>query len=483
MDSRRVVVILGIVGVVGLCACSALAILLLDRSDSIRESLERFVFNEIETDSPNTPASTRVVLPTLEATQPTDGTPPSQESTTVPAQSIVIDAEVLAQMEEIETQVSQLRGLNATDPVERSLLSPADLYQYVLDDFLDEYSEEEAIDDALVLSLFGILEPEFDLFNFYLELYSEQIAGFYDDEVKKMFVVQESEFRGIERLTYAHEYVHALQDQVWGFEEGLNYNDESCELDSERCAGISALVEGDATLLEEQWLLEYAKSTDIGQILEFYESYESPVYDSAPAFMQQDFLFPYTYGTDFVREIHSQGGWPSIDQVYSDPPVSTEQILHPERYPWDTPIEIQPPDLEAALAGAWREIEFNVLGEWFTQLVLSEYVSDDLAIVAAEGWGGDVYVAMVDEGSRDGALFLMTIWDSARDAQEFAAAFLDYGDARFGNRQVELGRFTWESAEGLVLFERSGNQTLWVLAPDEDTVNAIRSAANFPLGN
>jgi hypothetical protein len=386
-------------------------------------------------------------------------------------------------MAEIEAQVSQLRGLSATGPVERSLLTPDDLYQHVLNDFLDEYSEEEAVDDALVLYLFGLLEPEFDLFNFYLDLYSEQIAGFYDDEVKKMFVVQESEFRGMERLTYAHEYVHALQDQIWGFEDGLDYTDESCELDSERCAGISALVEGDATLLEEQWLLEYATQTDIGQILEFYENYESPVYDSAPDFMQEDFLFPYTYGTDFVREIHSQGGWSSIDQIYSDPPVSTEQILHPERYPWDTPIVIEPPDLEAELGGTWREIEFNVLGEWYTQLVLSEHVSDDLAIVAADGWGGDVYIAMEEEGNRRGALFLMTIWDSAHDAQEFTAAFLEYGDARFGSRQVDLGTFTWESAEGFVLFERSGNQTLWILAPDENTVNTIRSSANFPLGS
>jgi hypothetical protein len=353
----------------------------------------------------------------------------------------------------------------------------------VLDDFLDDYTEDEATDDALVLSLLGLLERDFDLFSFYLDLYSEQIAGFYDDEVKKMFVVQESGFRGMERITYAHEYVHALQDQIWNFDEGLDFNDESCELDSERCAGIIALVEGDATLLQEQWLMEYATQTDIAQILEFYEGYESPVYDSAPNFMQQDFLFPYTYGTDFVREIHSQGGWDAVDQVYSDPPVSTEQILHPERYPWDKPIAIEPPDLEAALGTGWREVESNVLGEWFTQLVLSEQVGDDLSIVAAHGWGGDVYVVASNDDEGSGALFLLTIWDSVRDAQEFAAAFLDYGDARFGQRDVGSGTFVWDSSDGVVRFERIGNQTLWILAPDEDLVETIRLAVDFPYGN
>lgn len=480
MKSRQVLVILGIIGVIGVCACSVLAFLVLGSDNYL---LDRITSNGTGITPSQPPTSTRASLPTLESTSPSLEPTPTADSTPVPSQSIPIDADVLAQMEEIEAQVTQLRGLSSTSPVERSLLSPDDLYQHVLDDFLDDYTEEDAADDAIVLSLLGLLEPDFDLFNFYLDLYSEQIAGFYDDEVKKMFVVQEGGFQGMERITYAHEYVHALQDQIWDFEEGLDFNDESCELDTERCAGIISLVEGDATLLEEQWLMAYATETDISQILEFYEGYQSPVYDSAPYFMQQDFLFPYTYGTDFVRQIHSQGGWEAVDAVYSDPPISTEQILHPERYPWDTPISLDHPDLESALGGVWQEIEYNVMGEWFTQLILSEHVGDDLSIVAAEGWGGDVYVAMANDDKGVGALFLMTLWDSARDAQEFAAAFLDYGDARFGRRDVGSGIFTWESSEGSVIFERVGNQTLWILAPDAETVDAIRSSVEFPIGN
>jgi hypothetical protein len=481
MSSKQVLVILGIVGVIALCACSVIALLVFGSGNFL---LDRIVSNETGTTPSQAPTSTRVSLPTEEATSPSLDSTPSVESTPVPTQSTPIDSDVLSQMEDIEAQVTQLRGWSSTGPVERSLLTPDELYQHVLDDFLDDYSEEEATDDALVLSLFGLLEPDFDLFNFYLDLYSEQIVGFYDDEVKKMFVVQEGGFGGMERITYAHEYVHALQDQIWDFDEGLDFNDESCDLDTERCAGIIALVEGDATLLEEQWLMEFATQTDISQILEFYENeYDGTVYDSAPRFMQQDFLFPYTYGTDFVREIRSQGGWDAVNAVYSDLPISTEQILHPELYPWDKPIALDPPDLESALGGAWREIEYNISGEWFTQLILSEHVGDDLSIVAAQGWGGDVYVALANDDEGAGALFLMTLWDSVRDAQEFAAAFLDYGDARFGRRDVGTGTFTWESSEGSVLFERSGNQTLWILAPDADAVGAIRNSVEFPLGN
>lgn len=481
MNSKQVWGFIGIAGVLAVCACAILIFLLLGSGNII---LDRFASGGTAEVNTQVNPATQVSIPTTESTPSSPEATTPGESTPLPPETIPLDPDVLAQMEEIEAQVMQLRGLKSTGPVDRALYSPDELYQHVLNEFLEDYTEEEATDDALVLALFGLLEPDFDLFNFYLDLYSEQIAGFYDDEVKKMFVVQQGGFRGVERITYAHEYVHALQDQIWGFDQGLDFNDDSCEIDTERCAAISALVEGDATLLEEQWFIDYATQADITQIYEFYnDDYDSTVYDSAPVFMQQDFTFPYNYGTDFVREIHTQGGWDAVDEVYLNPPVSTEQILHPESYPWDKPIAIDPPDLVSVLGEPWREIEHNVLGEWFTQLVLSEQVGNALSIVAAQGWGGDVYVALANDEEQVGALLLMTIWDSVRDAQEFAAAFLDYGDARFGGREVGAGNITWESSEGAVRFERIGNQTLWILAPDSNTVGLLRSAAEFPLGN
>ena len=70
-------------------------------------------------------------------------------------------------MRKIEIQVQDLRGLPSTGPVARTLLSSEELHQRVLDDFLEDYTEDEANDDVRVLSLLGLLEPDFDLFNFY----------------------------------------------------------------------------------------------------------------------------------------------------------------------------------------------------------------------------------------------------------------------------------------------------------------------------
>lgn len=399
-----------------------------------------------------------------------------------PPGAAVSTDDVAAQMDAIEKEVESLRGLRSSDPVERTLLTPDDLYQKVLDDFLDDYTEEEAGDDAKTLALFGLLDPDFDLWDFYLELYSEQVAGFYDDETKRMYIVQGAKFGGTERLTYAHEFVHALQDQNYDLSGGLNYNDEACEADSERCAAIQALVEGDATVIEDQWLRTYATRQDLADFKEFYDTFKSPVFDSAPYFMQQDFLFPYLAGRVFVESLFNRDGWAAVDAVYLDPPLSTEQILHPERYPADAPVRLQPPESIGTLGEGWREIDRDVLGEWYTRLVLGEVLADSETVAsAAQGWGGDFYVAFYNESEAQGALVWIVRWDTVPDAHEFFATLRDYGDARFGDPEDSTtSSAAWSGTFGHALAELRSVQTLWVLAPDGETATALRQAVEFP---
>jgi len=417
--------------------------------------------------------------PTAAPPEPT--TPPSDLPAPGQTPAAGISNEIAAQMAEIESQVVRLRGLQPTGPVERELLSPEQLHQHVLDEFLADYTQQEAGDDALALALLGLLAPDYDLYTLYLDLYDEQIAGFYDDEVKQMFVVQGAGFGGAERVTHAHEYTHALQDQRYGLSKGLGYNDEACKEDSERCAGIQALVEGDATLLEQQWLFTYATDQDWDDITRFYDSFQSPVFDSAPLFLQQDFLFPYDFGYTFVNSLFLEGGWAAVDAAYADPPSSTEQILHPDRYPRDRPIQLQVPDLLPALGEGWREADRDVLGEWFTRLVLQEQLDAAQAEPAAEGWGGDYYLVFQHDGQEQGALVLLTQWDSVREAYEFLGGFRQYAGARFGERVFsETTQASWEGPGGYATVEVRADQTLWILAPDAGTAAILREAVPFP---
>src|SRR3989304_2604527 len=109
---------------------------------------------------------------------------------------------------------------------------------------MQEDDESEAAGDARLLAMLGVLPAEFPLSELHLELYGEQVAGFFDSETQEMVVVQEATFGGVERATYAHEYDHVLQDQHYQLRDGLGLDAQACEQDSERCTAIQALVQG-----------------------------------------------------------------------------------------------------------------------------------------------------------------------------------------------------------------------------------------------
>jgi len=396
-----------------------------------------------------------------------------EEPTKTPYPTSALDNALRDEINLIQTQVVDERGLQPRDQVPVVLLSPTELRQNVVNDFLADYTDEENADDVYELSIIGLLNPGFDLRDLYINLLSEQIAGYYDNEMKEMFVVQGQGFEGPERLTYSHEFTHVLQDQNYDIENGLNYNDDACEADTERCAAIQALIEGDATLSEYTWYQYYATAQDQQQVIQYYNSLKSPVYDSAPAFLKDDFVFPYHQGLTFVQTIHDQGGWTAVDAIYKNPPVSTEQILHPELYPADTPIAVDLPDIASSLGTGWREVSRNQMGEWYTYLILARGVNqsanlnDSTAQSAAAGWGGDEYLVLHNDSQNSTAFVMKTIWDTTNDASEFSSALQRSLNARFGVNAAQHGdTLTWEYSGGYSTLYLSGDTTIWIITPD-----------------
>ncbi len=384
-------------------------------------------------------------------------------------------------MEKIEDQVIQLRGLRPTSPTDRELLTAEEMQQEVLESLLEDYSPEEAADDVRVLALLGLLEPGFDLWTLYQDLYTEQVLGFYDDETEEMSILSDADFDILERLTYAHEYVHALQDQSYDFQDVLNFDDETCEANGDRCFAIQSLLEGDATLLQSQWLRTYATAADISNLVELNAAFESPVFSTAPEFIQQTMLFPYEQGVSFVLHFYMRGQWAAVDELYRNPPASTEQILHPTRYPNNVPIILELPDLENVLPPEWEEIARSTLGEWQLMMMLSQFLPSDSASIAANNWGGDTYVALYDETQDRCAIVLVTAWDSTSDATLFYNAMRDYAEARFEDATFSWEHTSWETDGIFASLVRATRQVMWILAPDSETESALRSAITIPM--
>lgn len=426
-------------------------------------------------------------LETDMVTSPTAITPEQNDvitSTTEPSPTLEEIGELpealAAALTKIELQVVDLRGLELKEPVEKTLISPTDLEEIVINDFFSEYTELDAQQDVLALSLLGLLPDGFDILRLYQELYSEQIAGFYDNETKEIYVVQGADFGGSEKLTYSHEFTHVLQDQTYGLDEGLDYNEEACERDSERCAAIQSLIEGDATLTELLWFQNHASRKDYLDLMESLDGFESPVFDSAPDFISADLYFPYEKGLGFVQSLYEEGGFEAVDGAYQNLPLSTEQILHPERYPEDLPQLVTLPDLSEQLGEGWEVFDENVMGEWYTFLILnkaydeSHRLPENEAQSAAEGWGGDAYAFYLNQNTAGVVFILDTVWDTPQDAVEFEGAFQMYADLRWGQPAGTLLESpTWPGEQGTSVFARIGNRTLWILAPTVEQAESI----------
>jgi hypothetical protein len=406
--------------------------------------------------------------------------PTQEEPTSTPYPTSVLDQQMKDEINLIQSQVVQERGLQLKYQVPVVLLTTAELRNNVINNFLADYTDEDITDDLYELSIIGLLQPNFDLKTLYINLYSEGIAGYYDNDVKEMFVVSDTGFNGPEHLTYSHEFTHVLQDQNYDIKNGLKYNDDYCETHTEYCAGVQALIEGDATLSEYTWFQNFATTTDQEQVIQYYNTLKSPVYDSAPDFLKKDFFFPYNQGLTFVQDIYDQGGWTAVDAVYQNPPVSTEQILHPSLYPSDTPIPVDLPDVASALGSGWREVSRNEMGEWYTYLILADgvdqaaRVDDATAQTAAAGWGGDEYLVLHDDAANTTAFVMKAIWDTANDASQFVSALRSSLNTRFGTKASQQGNtYTWSYSGGTSSLLISGSTTIWIIAPDSASAQMI----------
>jgi hypothetical protein len=143
-----------------------------------------------------------------------------------------------------------------------------------------------------------------------------------------------------------------------------------------------------------------------------------------PDWMLAQLEFPYLTGAMFVAAIQADGGWPALDDAYADAPASTEQVIHAEKYlAGEEPMRVQPAALADIFGRGWRDLDATTMGEAMIDIWLTELGAENAtAAAAAAGWGGDRLV--VATGLDDAWVLGWRIaWDSAVEADEFAAAY------------------------------------------------------------
>lgn len=383
------------------------------------------------------------------------------------------------EIEDITADVSQVRQLPEQHPIELTVITRDELREDYRGLIEAEYPKDEQYADMRELLAFGLIDEPIDIGELYSELYGEQVLGYYDSETGKMVVVRDNDqtggFTAMEQVTYAHEIVHALQDQNFDLDGGaLGREDVS----DDQSLAVTALIEGDASFTEVRYIIERPDLLDA--YLEEADSveFDTTALDSAPFIIADTLLFPYDQGYTFVEAVYNDGGWEAVDAAFANPPTSTEQILHPEKYlAGEQPVEVQVNDFTGALGDDWTLWDSNTYGEYQIRVILqNSSMSDQQAEVAASGWGGDTYVVA---GTEDvDAIHWVTAWDTEQDANEFARAWALREAERWGvdPEFVDANVIEFHTDDAFVRITFDGTTVEYLMAPDEQTAEAILAA-------
>lgn len=248
------------------------------------------------------------------------------------------------------------------------------------------------------------------------EFASTQVIGFYDTLTGELVFVGTEDPTPLERITLVHELTHAIDDQRFGLET-IDHLAAGCQ--EEELGAAVAVVEGNATFFMLRWAQRFLTLEEQLQVGLDAAIQEPPASD-IPPFIESLQLWPYEQGLAFISHRSAGGGPEAIDEVFRELPVSTEQVIHPERYPNDRPTPVDVPDLAPSLGRGWEDLDVQPVGEAWLSLALRLGVDGRLADDAAAGWDGGIYRAWSDGDAV--AVVLATAWDSQEDASEFAVA-------------------------------------------------------------
>ena len=298
--------------------------------------------------------------PTPSATAAPSGPPAASPSSSPTAES---SGAADATFDAIEQQVLAIRELKPTE-VERQTIDEAALKEHTAKDFETDNPADYVGGSERLYKAFGLMPQDESLKQLYLDLLGSQVAGFYDPDEKQLYVVSRSgSINGADKITFAHEYDHALQDANFSV-----FADQKELLDqTDRALARAAIYEGDATSLMVQWAGQHLTPEEFADVQAAGTDPESlAILERTPKILVESLLFPYTAGQAFVLPVQATDGWKGVDALYDKMPESTEQILHPDKYrSGEAPVAVElPKTLAADMGKGWTESIQDTFGEF-----------------------------------------------------------------------------------------------------------------------
>lgn len=322
--------------------------------------------------------------------------------------------DILTIADEARDTAVRLRGLTVLQPIRTKVASRKEIERYMAQRVNDPVIRKSLAISGAALSVLGVIPDGYDLEAFLARMAREQVAGYWDFERKILYIADWLPAY-LQKPTLVHEFTHALQDQHYNIARFM----KPVRGLSEPYSAIAALLEGDATVVMVESMMSNVLEAEDGERISRLVERLSGILSLAsglsdvPAVLRDSLMFPYFGGLRFVLLTRSNDGWESVNALYRTPPLSTEQVLHPEKRGKDFPVEVKLPSIRMP---GYKKIGTDVMGELGIKLVLEQTLAKEDAARAAEGWGGDRYIVWASKGKV--TMLWVSVWDSEADALE-----------------------------------------------------------------
>lgn len=381
------------------------------------------------------------------------------------------DPSVFRELDSITAKLAEMTGWTLKRKVPAASISKKQLDKYLRERIAEDTNPEEIRAEELTLRRLGFIAGDFNLKDTLLDVLNEQAAAFYDTRKKRLFVLEkaiEESSLPMQEVVLVHELGHALADQYFSLEKFIKQAGKS---DDGHLARM-AVMEGQATWLMTEYQSQRTGNTIVGKpdLISMMSrpatlsTGEYPALEKAPRYLQETLLFPYSRGMAFQAAVRDKLGKDAFAEVFRNPPVSTQQILHPQLY-FDrhAPEKTEFPTFESS--GRWRILAEGTLGELDHQVMLKDAEVDDAEAIA-EAWTGGVYRLHETRDRQRAVLLHASSWRDEAAADAFFRAYRDRILPRkapqFQVEQSSATRLAARSAWGKIRVERNGRR-VWAV--------------------
>jgi hypothetical protein len=381
--------------------------------------------------------------------------------------------ELFRSIDEIIAFDSKATGLPQKHTVKKQLSSRDEVQRFIETRMKEDKDAKRLERSELVLKKLGLLPRDFQLRPFLIALLKEQVAGYYDSKTKTVYLL---DWLGPEaqKPVMAHELTHALQDQNFDLEKFTKQAEKKKDLDSdERLVARQSVEEGQAMIA----LLDYVLApvgkdvqSDPAAVEAMMAAMRSggstPKLAEAPAYLRDVLIFPYNWGTDFVRTVLvKRGKEAAFAGLFRDPPRDTREVMEPEVYLAGQHLPpTKAPDFDKMLGNGYKKYDLSGLGEFDVWEIAKQFGSEDGAKNVANGFRG-AYSYVATKGGADPkttadmSLVLVTHWGAPEMAQRFAKMWGISVQQRYAGASAN-GDGAWTTPEGPVNVETRGDTVL-----------------------